>query len=229
MARPLFRIEQLYKAFRVGAHLQPVLMRLTCELKPNILSAICGPSGSGKSTLLSILSGLEQADAGQVYFNDQNLVSLKPKELAAYRNQACGFVFQSPFFLPYLSVLDNVLLPFRYREGPLDHEHCKAVGVDLLEQVNLGHFKDKAPALLSGGELQRMAFVRAIVHEPSVIFADEPTASLDKKNAEIIMQLLTQQVEKGRSVVMVTHDPQAVAWAHEKFNLVEGSQLVEFR
>jgi putative ABC transport system ATP-binding protein len=136
---------------------------------------------------------------------------MEAEELAKLRNSEFGFIFQTPFYLPYKSVLDNVLLAGSYSAEPMDK--LKADATDLLGNVGLATHMHKAPALLSGGEQQRMAFARAMLLKPNVIFADEPTASLDEENSNNLLTLLSEQVQCGRSVVLVSHDKEAIQWA----------------
>ena len=217
---PLFSVRGLCKHFHSGGSMQTVLDSLDLDLQPCSLSLICGPSGSGKSTLLSILGGMERADSGQIRYRHQALELMSQDSLAGLRNREFGFLFQTPYFVPYKNVLENILLPAHY--APVDRSAVSDSAVALAEWVGIGRLLDKSPAYLSGGELQRMAFARALLLSPKVIFADEPTASLDKENAGILMELMRERVEHGGAVIMVSHDPSLFGWCDRILKLSQG-------
>lgn len=207
----MFKVNKLCKQFAVGGGVHQVLSNLTFSISSAKITAIVGPSGAGKSTLLSILCGLESPENGDVYYLGRSLSNMRAEELAKLRNKEFGFIFQTPFYLPYKSVLENVLLAGSYSDEPIDA--LQNYARDLLTTVGLSAHMDKSPALLSGGEQQRMAFARAMLLKPNVIFADEPTASLDEENSNILLNLLSAQVKLGRSVILVSHDKEAIQWA----------------
>lgn len=179
---------------------------------PGKLTAFSGPSGSGKSTLLSILGTIEKPSSGEVFFNGKNLNLLNPTQLAQVRNIHFGFVFQAAHFVPYKSLIENVLLPAHYCPD-FEYNKYQKRAMELLELVGLDEHKDKSPNLLSGGEQQRMSFARAMLLEPDVIFADEPTANLDAKNSIKLLELLKNQTLENRTVVLVSHDSEALGYA----------------
>lgn len=207
----MFKVTGLCKQFVVGGGAHQVLSNLSFSIDSAKITAIVGPSGAGKSTLLSILCGLESPESGVINYLGRSLGDMKAEELAKLRNKEFGFIFQTPFYLPYKTVLDNVLLAGSYAEESMDY--LKAYASDLLASVGLSAHLNKSPALLSGGEQQRMAFVRAMLLKPNVIFADEPTASLDEENSNNLLTLLSEQVKLGRSVILVSHDKEAIEWA----------------
>jgi len=175
------------------------------------LLVITGKSGSGKSTLLNLLSGLDKPSRGEVMFEGQSLAIMKEREIARLRNGCFGFIFQIPHLLPEKTILENVALPFHYGQ------RIKTVKVEkrcreLLEYVGLNDLTHRYPNTLSGGEMQRVVFARALARNPKVIFADEPTGSLDAGNSKRILQMLKEHVERGYSVVMATHDADAVEY-----------------
>jgi len=170
---------------------------------------ITGPSGSGKSTLLNILSGLDRPSSGDVEFRGQSLLDLDDAALAALRNTSFGFVFQTPHTLPYRTVFENVMLPFQYGP-PTSAANMKSKVIDLLDYVGLRDFAQRYPNTLSVGEQQRLVFARALVREPEVILADEPTGSLDGENSRNILGLLRDQADRNRTILMVTHDEEAM-------------------
>lgn len=170
---------------------------------------VTGPSGSGKSTFLNILGGLDQPSSGEVLYRGQSLKTLDEPALARLRNETFGFVFQSPHILPDRTVLENVLLPFQYGAGISSNDkHNRSR--QLLEYVGLADLAARYPNTLSVGELQRVVFARALVRNPEIILADEPTGSLDADNSRRLLGLLKDQVSKGRTIIMVTHDEQAM-------------------
>lgn len=180
---------------------------------------VTGPSGAGKSTLLNLLSGLDRPSEGEVLFRGVSISSLAERKVAVLRNSHFGFIFQTPHLLPGKTVLENVALPFHYGTvTPLNRirKRCE----DLLEYVGLAEVASRYPTTLSGGEMQRVVFARALVREPEIIFADEPTGSLDGLNAQRILNLLKEQTTKGCTVIMVSHDNEAIAF---------GSRIVQLK
>ena len=207
----MFEVNNLSKRFVVGSSIHQVISDISFSINTAEITALVGPSGAGKSTLLSILCGLESPDDGEVKYLGRSLVDMRAETLATLRNSEFGFIFQTPFYLPYKSVLENVLLAGSYAEESI--EQLRADATELLASVGLETHLHKSPALLSGGEQQRMAFARAMLLKPNVIFADEPTASLDEENSNNLLSLLSEQVKIGRSVILVSHDKEAIQWA----------------
>lgn len=179
---------------------------------------INGPSGSGKSTLLNLLSGLDTPTKGEILFAGQSLGMMSPSKIAELRNSFFGFIFQSPHLLPDKTVFENIALPFHYG-GLSDAKRLETRCMSLLRYVGLSDLAHRFPSTLSGGEMQRVVFARAIVREPQVIFADEPTGSLDSKNSILLVELLKEQADSGRTVVMVTHDPTLQNYGSRTLNL----------
>ena len=186
------------------------MAEVSLEVQGGEFLVVTGPSGSGKSTLLNILGGLDQPTTGEVVYRDQSLSMLDEPALARLRNDTFGFVFQTPHTLPDKSVLENILLPFQYGTQMPDrekYEHADA----LLAYVGLTDLAARYPNTLSVGELQRVVFARALVRDPEIILADEPTGSLDAENSKRLLDLLDDQAQKGRTIIMVTHDERAMA------------------
>ena len=175
---------------------------------------ILGPSGSGKSSLLYLLSGLKTPTAGEIYFDGANLSTLGDGERSRIRLDNFGFVFQQPYLLGYLSALENTLIA-----NPVDQNREIAQG--LLDTLGIGHKSHRMPHELSGGEKQRVCVARALMGSPRVIFADEPTASLDHTNGTAVVSLLNQHRGKG-SLVMVTHDESMLSEADRIVRIVDG-------
>ena len=176
------------------------LNQINMEIKEGRTYSILGPSGSGKSSLLYVISGIKQATAGKLYYRGQNMNLLEEAERSELRRKEFGFVFQQYFLIPYMNILNNVLVPINSNKKE-DRE--RAIG--LLEAFGLAKYMDKKPNELSGGQCQRVAIARALINEPKVIFADEITASLDQKNAEHVIQIL-YSLKNNATILFVTHD-----------------------
>jgi putative ABC transport system ATP-binding protein len=182
--------------------------------------AITGASGSGKSTLLNLLGCLDRPDGGRYLLDGVDVAGLDDETLSATRNRRIGFVFQSFHLLPRLSVLENVLLPRRYCAEPDPDAPARAR--DLLARVGLGERASHRPQELSGGQMQRAAIARALVMQPSLLLADEPTGNLDSKNAAAVLQLIDDLNASGQTVVLVTHDPEIARHAPRQVRLRDG-------
>ena len=196
---------KLCKTFSTGGVQQHVLRNLDLEICAGDFTVIMGPSGSGKSTLLYALSGMDTPTLGEIYFNGENISRYNSDRLALFRRRNCGFVFQQIYLCDNMSLMDNVMA-----SGLLvnkDRRQVAARARELFESVGLAE-QDwrKFPAQLSGGEAQRGAVVRALINNPAVLFADEPTGALNSASGEAVLDLLTQAHHDGQSVVLVTHD-----------------------
>ena len=201
----LIQTEKLSKTFSTGGQQQHVLKNLDLEIYDGDFTVIMGPSGAGKSTLLYALSGMDKPTLGTIHFSGSEISKLSNDELAKFRRHHCGFVFQQMFLLDNLSVLDNVLAA-----GLLVSKDKKEIAnraKKLLMQVGLGEkIWHKFPTQLSGGEAQRASIVRALINQPGVVFADEPTGALNSAAGQAALDVLTTVNQNGQSVVMVTHD-----------------------
>lgn len=196
-------------------------LSLTIEKGESI--AIVGPSGSGKSTLLNVISSLDTCNSGNMIFDGQDLSKLNEKELANFRNQNLGFVFQSHHLLPQLNLIENVLLPFIPVKDKKLKKEAEKRALELLDFVGLSKQIHQRPGQMSGGECQRTAVVRALIHQPNLILADEPTGSLDKKSAEQLGDLLVDINEKqGVSLVVVTHSMDLAKKMKKIYQLEDG-------
>ncbi len=182
------------------------------------LLTIVGPSGSGKSTLLSILGGLDEASEGHAWYEGIELSQLDATQRARLRNRSFGFVFQTPHVLNYKTVEENVALPLNYESSAANGDGASRVR-SLLNYVGLSDKASRYPNTLSGGELQRVVFARALVMKPNVIFADEPTGALDAGNSILILDLLRDQARKGKLVIMATHDATAMSYGTRSIEL----------
>ena len=201
-----------------------VLKGVDIELKAGEIVSIVGSSGAGKSTLLHILGTLDGADAGQVYLNNENITSLKGKRLANFRNKHIGFVFQFHHLLPEFSALENVCIPGWL--GPKKKTEVKDRAVELLSMLNLEHRIQNKPSELSGGEQQRVAVARALINNPAVVFADEPTGNLDSANAADLHQLffdLRQQF--NQTFLIVTHNEELAQQSDRVLVMKDGKMI----
>lgn len=200
----LVGVDRTFASGKDGAPL-PILRGVDLTIQPGERLAIVGPSGSGKSTILNLLGALDRPDRGQVFFQEQDLTQLDDRALAAFRNRSVGFVFQSHHLLPHCTVWENVLIPSlaEHRSAPLAAVERARL---LLKRVGLAERMAHRPGELSGGERQRAAVVRALVNQPSVILADEPTGALDRSSAAELRKLLVELNEEEKvTLVVVTH------------------------
>jgi len=219
MTPPLVEISGLVKRF-AGVE---VLAGLDLAIEHGESIAIVGPSGSGKSTLLNILGGLLAPSSGSVKIAGVSLSQLDANGLAALRNREIGFVFQSHHLLPQCTALENALLPSLANTSKSDRAEANERARSLLEDVGLGHRLDHHPARLSGGECQRVAVVRALINRPRLLLADEPTGSLDARNAEQLGELLCElNAAQGVSLVTVTHADHLASRMQRAFDLRDG-------
>ncbi len=205
MSNVLITTNKLCKTFSNGGIQQHVLKNLDLEIYEGDFTVIMGSSGAGKSTLLYALSGMDKPNLGSIKIHDTEITKLSNDKLAVFRRLNCGFVFQQVFLLENMSVLDNILI-----SGLLVNKNRKAIlkkAKELLKLVGLNETVwDKFPNQLSGGEAQRAALVRAIINEPKLIFADEPTGSLNSASGTAVLDVLTELNNQGQSIIMVTHD-----------------------
>ncbi|MFC9975650.1 ABC transporter ATP-binding protein [Spirillospora sp. NPDC127200] len=213
------RLEAVRKVYGGPKRGVAALDGVTIELGRGTFTAVMGPSGSGKSTFLHCAAGLERPTSGAARLDGADLTSLGERALTRLRRERIGFVFQAFNLLPELNVVDNVTLPLRLAGRKPDRGAVEEV----LERVGLGDRRGHRPAELSGGQQQRVAIARALVTRPAVVFGDEPTGALDTGNAREVLALLREVVaEAGRTVVMVTHDPVAAAYADRVVFLSDG-------
>lgn len=199
------------------------LRAVDCGVAVGEWITIMGPSGSGKTTLLSIIGGLAQSSEGQVLFDGQNLTQMNEAELARYRRENVGFIFQQHHLIGYLSAVENVMMAQFLHSMPDERE-----AIAMLRKVGLEHRLRHLPAQLSGGEQQRVGIARALVNGPSLLLADEPTGSLDRTNANQVMEMLRDlRASEEFTVVMVTHDPWVAAWGDRTILLEDGRVVAE--
>src|SRR3974390_2713653 len=221
MSDPLLFAKGIHKTYLLGKRSLDVLRGVNLELRQGEFLALRGASGAGKSTLLHLLGGLDTPNQGEIWLAKRNLATLSRRELARVRNEEIGFIFQAYYLLPELDALENVCLPARMARTPASE--AEARGRLLLERVGLKDRVDHKPSEFSGGEKQRVATARALINEPVLILADEPTGNLDSHTGQEIIDLLVSlRDERKMTLVMATHDSTVAARAAKTIHLVDG-------
>jgi putative ABC transport system ATP-binding protein len=221
MSEAIVHVRHLYKSFTRGAEKIDVLQDLNLEVDRGEFLALMGPSGSGKTTLLNLIAGLDQPSDGSINVDGQEISAMSESELARWRTRNVGFIFQFYHLLPVLTAYENVELPLLLL--PLSSAQRKKQVVNALELVNLADRMSHRPGQLSGGQQQRVGIARAIVTDPTLIVADEPTGDLDGKSANEVLHLMEiLRRELGKTIIMVTHDPKAAKRAQRELHLEKG-------
>jgi putative ABC transport system ATP-binding protein len=205
MDAPIVQARRLRKVYH-GADEVEALRGIDLTVDRGEMVAIVGPSGSGKTTLLNCLSGLDVFDGGQVVIDGQDLAAMSDRARTAYRSRNMGFVFQAFNLLPVLSAAENVEIPLLLRG--VGSRDSRRRALEMLETLGLAHRANHRPDQLSGGEQQRVAVARALIHKPAVVWADEPTGNLDTEVTNVIVELLVRMNKAGQTIVLVTHNPQ---------------------
>jgi putative ABC transport system ATP-binding protein len=220
----LIETRQLSKRYRMGSTDLYALREVNLHLLPGEFVALMGPSGSGKSTLLQLLGCLDTPSSGAYFLEGRDVSTLSSKERSRLRNQKIGFIFQTFNLLPRLNALENVTLPLLYRKKTGD---AYKLAQYALARVGLTARLGHLPNELSGGERQRVAIARALVSDPALLLADEPTGNLDSHTGMEVMQLLVSLWRDGRTILLVTHDPNVAAYAQHTLNMQDGRILNE--
>ena len=215
----MIELREINKTYYNGAALH-VLKGLNLQIDDGEFVAIMGASGSGKSTLLNIIGILDDYDTGSYHLNGKLIRDLSEKESAVYRNEMIGFVFQSFNLISFKTALENVALPLYYK-GIRRSKRIR-IAMEYLERMGLGEWADHMPSELSGGQKQRISIARALVANPRVILADEPTGALDSQTSVEVMQLLQQVNREGMTIVMVTHNPEMAAMSQKIIKIRDG-------
>ena len=213
---------KLNKSFITPRGRIDVLKDFTFSINERSFVGITGKSGAGKSTLLSIISGLQKTDSGQLTINDTNLLSLNDKELSGFRNQNIGFISQEQSFLENFTVLDNVRLPAFLGKKKIDDTVAKEISAraeQLLDSLGIAHLAQNYPSTLSGGENHRLLIARALINNPQIILADEPTDSVDSERTEKIINIFRGLADQGKIVILVSHDKEALKLCDKVINL----------
>ncbi|NPA94539.1 MAG: ABC transporter ATP-binding protein [Thermodesulfobacteria bacterium] len=215
----IIELRDITKTYRQGELEVKVLKGVNLEVEKGDFLAIMGASGSGKSTLLYIIGCLESPSSGTYRLAGAEVSKLEDDELSRVRNERLGFVFQSFYLIPYLTVEENVLVPTIYSKKRRDY---KARARHLLEQVGLGHRVSFLPSELSGGQKQRVAIVRSLINDPDIVLADEPTGQLDSHSSAQVMEILSDLNKQGKTIIVVTHDEQTADYASRRVIMKDG-------
>ncbi len=222
----LLRTENLVKTYRSGPEIIEVLKGITMAVRAGEIVVIMGPSGVGKSTLLNIIGTLDKPTGGRVWIDKQNMSQLDDARLARFRNQHIGFVFQFHYLLPEFTALENVLIPRMIKGNDWKKDRQRAI--QLLEEVGLGARLHHRPNQLSGGEQQRVAVARALMNQPKLVLADEPTGDLDRRNSEALFELILSLNKKyNQTFIIVTHNEMFAERAHRVIHLWDGKIVEE--
>jgi len=219
--KPIVEIKNVSKGYHRESLVVPVLFDITFDIAEGEFLALMGPSGSGKTTLLNLIAGIDKVDEGSIHVGGIDITTLSETELAGWRANSVGFIFQFYNLIPVLKAVENVELPLHLTTltGRARREHAEMA----LSLVGLSHRMDHYPGEMSGGEQQRVAIARAIVTDPTILVADEPTGDLDRVSAEEILSMMERlNRDMGKTIIMVTHDPRAAARAQSLRHLEKG-------
>jgi len=216
----LIRVEDLRQHFPMGEQVVRALDGISLSVEEGEFFGISGPSGSGKSTLMYLLGGLDHPTEGRIWVGDQEITRLDEDQLAEFRRKKIGFVFQMFNLIPSMTALENVEFPLLFSDSTPAERRRRAI--ELLERVGLGERLNHRPTELSGGQQQRVAIARALVRDPAIVLADEPTGNLDSQSGGDVLNLLATLNREGRTIVIVSHDPQVVAKAGRSLHLHDG-------
>ncbi|MBF1210222.1 MAG: ABC transporter ATP-binding protein [Gemella morbillorum] len=227
MSMIILKGKNLEKSYTNGVLKTKVLKGVNIEIKEGEFVSIMGKSGSGKSTLLNILSSLDMPDNGEIYFEGREITHLGEEEAAKLRRESFGFVFQLPKMVRNLSILDNILLPsINYKKNKND---LMDKAKQLMKKIGIEHIEDNRISQVSGGQLQRAGICRALINNPKILFADEPTGALDSKTGQEVLELFSIFHAEGKSILMVTHDVQVASKADRVLFMKDGLLVGEIK
>ena len=221
----MLQLEHICKSYTTGTFTQKALDDVSVAFRDNEFVAILGPSGSGKTTMLNIVGGLDHYDSGDLIIDGISTKQYRERDWDTYRNNRIGFVFQSYNLITHQTVLSNVELALTLSGVSRTERRHRAI--EALERVGLGDHIDKKPAQMSGGQMQRVAIARALVNDPAVILADEPTGNLDSATGEMVLGTFRKLRDQGKTVVLITHDPEVSAWADRTMHIRDGRLLTD--
>lgn len=219
----MIKIENLHKYYLIGREKYGALRGINLSIKKGEFIIIMGPSGSGKSTLLNIMGGLDRPSDGKVIIDGEDIFKLKDEKLSKFRNKKIGFIFQAFHLEPTYTVYENVMLPLIFSNSVFKNKDERVK--EVVEKVGLSSKLKNRAVELSGGERQRVAIARAIVNDPDILLCDEPTGNLDSKTGMDIINLLISLNSEGKTIVMVTHNPEYIRFGHRLVKIKDG--LVE--
>lgn len=221
----MIEVNGVSKVYKMGKEQVTALNDVSLKIEKGEFVAIIGPSGSGKSTLMHIIGGLDTPTTGNVYIEGNDISRLKDKQLSNYRNTKIGFVFQAFNLENSQTALENVMMPLIF--AGVSKKERKKRALEALEQVGLAHLAKHKPNEMSGGQRQRVSIARALINNPEIIFADEPTGNLDSKSGQAIMNLFKEINKKGYTVIMVTHNPNEAEKAERVIKIMDGSIITD--
>jgi len=222
---PFIQIRGLSKHYEMGSVTVRALDGIDLDITQESMMVVMGPSGSGKSTLLHLLGGLDRPTSGEIQVSASTINMLDENDLAVYRRETVGFVFQSFNLIESFTALENVSFPMRFLNVPKKVRQERAFS--LMEQVGIEDRANHKPSELSGGQQQRVAIARALVNDPAVILADEPTGNLDTTSGWTIMEILAELNQRGRTIIVVTHDPRITNFTNQIVYLIDGGIVSE--
>jgi len=226
MEKNLIKLNKVSKVFKVGEENFTALHEVSLEIESGAFMSFVGPSGSGKTTLLNLIGGLDVPTSGDIYFKESGLSSMSRQQMAQYRRENIGFIFQTYNLLPVYSVYENVLFPLLLKG--LKEKNVLDRVMDIVEKVGLSDQSKKRPSQLSGGQCQRVAIARALVKDPTLILADEPTANLDTENSLQILELMRELNRQYKAaVVFSTHDEKVTRFIRREVKLEDGRVLAD--
>jgi putative ABC transport system ATP-binding protein len=216
----LLQAKDLYKSYDTGSTVVPVINGINLSLYRSDFTVIMGSSGSGKSTLLYLLSGLEVPSSGEIWLEDKPVHTLDEKMMTLIRRKYIGFVFQDFNLVPNLTFLENILIPAYLVKNNRQEIHNRAL--NLMQKMDIANLKDRLPSEVSGGQQQRCSMARAIINNPDLVMADEPTGNLNSSSSEAVLDILTDLNNNGQSIVMVTHEVKSACRANRIIFLKDG-------
>lgn len=217
----MIEIKEVTKEYKMGKEIITALKAVSLTINDGEFLAIVGPSGSGKSTMMHIVGGLDKPTKGSIIFDGKDISRYKDKEMARFRNEQIGFVFQAFNLENTQTALENVMMPLIF--SGMGKSERKKKAMEALEKVELAHLAKHRPNEMSGGQRQRVSIARALVNDPKIIFADEPTGNLDSKTGRNIMELFYSLNDRGYTIIMVTHNPEEAAKARRVVQIKDGN------
>jgi putative ABC transport system ATP-binding protein len=225
-SEPLIRLRKVVKQYRTAAGELSALKGIDLDVHPGEFLAIVGKSGAGKTTLINMITGIDHLTSGEVWVGGVPVHRLSENELAVWRGRSLGIIYQSFHLMNSLSLLDNVMLPMDFT-GAFDQRKSPELSLELLRQVELEEHAYKLPTAISGGQQQRVAIARALANDPPILVADEPTGRLDSATAETIFQIFQSLVDRGKTILMVTHDPSLAKRVTRSVQIIDGRMAGE--
>ena len=220
MAEELIRLVNMNKGYMLGEERVPVLKNICFTVERGEYVAILGPSGSGKTTLMNVIGCMDVLDSGEYYLDHQAIHSMPQEALTEVRNREIGFIFQNYQLIPTYNVLQNIIMPLIIRG--MGHREAEAKGMETIHLLRIDHRLEHRPSELSGGQKQRVSIARALVGEPALLLADEPTGALDRSSGKDVLKLFEQLNEMGHTIVMITHDLSVAKSAKRIVSIVDG-------